>query len=70
MKSDPVHSNGADGLLPQPHDSNGCEPPADRNGAMKRPQDSLAADRPAKKCRTDPEPLGPAEVDSSRAKED
>ncbi|XP_036453000.1 mesoderm induction early response protein 1b isoform X1 [Colossoma macropomum] len=70
VKNDPVHSNGADGLPSQPHDSNGCEPPADRNGATKRPPDSQAADRPAKKCRTDSDPLAPVEIDSSRVKED
>uniref|UniRef100_A0A3B4EFW6 Mesoderm induction early response protein 1 n=1 Tax=Pygocentrus nattereri TaxID=42514 RepID=A0A3B4EFW6_PYGNA len=70
VKNDPVHSNGADSLPLQPHDSNGCELPADRNGATKRPPDSQAADRPAKKCRTDSDPLTPVEMDSSRVKED
>uniref|UniRef100_A0A4W4E0Y5 Mesoderm induction early response protein 1 n=2 Tax=Electrophorus electricus TaxID=8005 RepID=A0A4W4E0Y5_ELEEL len=74
VKSDSLQSGRAERLLPEPHDSNGCEPIAvgsgDRNGAVKRPQDSQAMDRQSKKCRTDSDPLAQVNVDSPRVKED
>ncbi|XP_066537095.1 mesoderm induction early response protein 1b [Hoplias malabaricus] len=65
MKSEVLHSNGAEILTSEPHDSNGCELLADRDGAAKRPLESQP-----KKMRTDSDPLSPVELDSSREKED
>ncbi|XP_076828455.1 mesoderm induction early response protein 1b isoform X2 [Brachyhypopomus gauderio] len=69
-----VQSYRGEPLLPEPHDTNGCEPSAlgsaDTNGSVKRPQDSPAPERPAKKCRTDSDPPAQVNVDSPRVKED
>lgn len=60
-KRENLQSDGADPT----HDSNGCE----RNGSLKRQQDSHSAERPTKKCRTESDPPVHPEMDSSEVKE-
>ncbi|XP_040027417.1 mesoderm induction early response protein 1b isoform X4 [Gasterosteus aculeatus] len=58
--SDTSNGCGADG-----HEQNGSlEPPADRRDL------ATAHERPAKRCRTEAEPLGQSEVEASRTQED
>ncbi|XP_065133150.1 mesoderm induction early response protein 1b isoform X2 [Paramisgurnus dabryanus] len=74
MKSESLHSNGADSVPTDHPDSNGCKPTdtlkVDTNGSVKRQQDCQSPDRPTKKCRTESDSPVQVEMDLSRAKED
>ncbi|KAF7664691.1 hypothetical protein LDENG_00169110 [Lucifuga dentata] len=81
-KPESVQSNGpshpsaeAPPLIPD-NNSNGCSQPSapnhDRNGSLEPPLDhreTVAYDRPAKRCRTEVEPLAQNEVETSRTQE-
>ncbi|XP_029930856.1 mesoderm induction early response protein 1 isoform X2 [Myripristis murdjan] len=82
-KPEPTHSNGpSHPLLDAPpsasdSNSNGCSQPSapshDRNGSLEPHLDHrdapVAYDRPAKRCRTEAEPLAQSEVEPSRTQE-
>lgn len=77
VKSESLHSNGADSHRDTPtdhQDSNGCKLTdtlnTDTNGSMKCQQDCQSLDRPTKKCRTESDSPVLVETDPSRAKED
>ncbi|XP_008431451.1 mesoderm induction early response protein 1b isoform X3 [Poecilia reticulata] len=86
VKVESVQSNGpshpeAEPLLSVPdNNSNGCDqvsaPNHDRNGSLELLLDhkpaaaAVAQDRPAKRCRTEAEPLSQSEADPSRTHED
>ncbi|KAM4728321.1 mesoderm induction early response protein 1b isoform 2-T2 [Anableps anableps] len=86
VKPEGVQSNGpshpeAEPLLAVPdNNSNGCSqvsaPNHDRNGSLellldhKTTTPAVAQDRPAKRCRTEAEPLSQSEADPSRTHED
>lgn len=61
LKRENLQSDGTDPT----RDSNGCE----RNGSLKRHQDSHSEERPSKKCRTESDAPVHAEMDSSELKE-
>lgn len=84
VKVEAVQSNGPSHLFveaPPPvsdSNSNGCSQPTapshDRNGSLEpvldhRDTPAVALDRPAKRCRTEAEPLGHSEVEPSRTQE-
>ncbi|XP_071773754.1 mesoderm induction early response protein 1b isoform X1 [Centroberyx gerrardi] len=82
VKPESVQSNGPshpllDAPPPASDDSNGCTQPSapshDRNGSLEPHLDHrdapVAYDRPAKRCRTEAEPLGQSEVEPSRTQE-
>ncbi|KAG8013976.1 Mesoderm induction early response protein 1 [Nibea albiflora] len=83
VKPDSVQSNGPSHPVveaPPPipdSNSNGCSQPSapshDRNGSLEPPLDhrdtATAHERPAKRCRTEAEPLGQSEVEPSRTQE-
>ncbi|GAA6222521.1 mesoderm induction early response protein 1 isoform X1 [Lates japonicus] len=83
VKSEPAQSNGpshppVESPPISDSNSNGCSQPAapshDRNGSLESPLDhretvAVAHDRPAKRCRTEAEPLGQSEVEPSRTQE-
>ncbi|XP_042353727.1 mesoderm induction early response protein 1b isoform X2 [Plectropomus leopardus] len=83
VKPEPVQSNGPSHPLveaPPPisdSNSNGCNQPTapshDQNGSLEPPLDhrdtATAHERPAKRCRTEAEPLGQSEVEPSRTQE-
>ncbi|XP_018532798.1 mesoderm induction early response protein 1b isoform X2 [Lates calcarifer] len=83
VKSEPAQSNGpshppVESPPISDNNSNGCSQPAapshDRNGSLEPPLDhretvAVAHDRPAKRCRTEAEPLGQTEVEPSRTQE-
>ncbi|XP_051254107.1 mesoderm induction early response protein 1b isoform X4 [Dicentrarchus labrax] len=83
VKPESVQSNGPSHPVveaPVPisdNNSNGCSEPSapshDRNGSLESPLDhrdtATAHERPAKRCRTEAEPLGQSEVEPSRAQE-
>ncbi|XP_038574428.1 mesoderm induction early response protein 1b isoform X5 [Micropterus salmoides] len=83
VKSESVQSNGPSHPLveaPPPisdHNSNGCSQPGapshDQNGSLEPPLDhrdtAISHERPAKRCRTEAEPLGQSEVEPSRTQE-
>ncbi|XP_030015463.1 LOW QUALITY PROTEIN: mesoderm induction early response protein 1b [Sphaeramia orbicularis] len=83
VKPEPLQSNGPAHLVaeaPPPisdNNSNGCSQPGapihDRNGSLEPPLDhrdpAMALDRPAKRCRTEAEPLAANEVEPSRTQE-
>ncbi|KAL6104221.1 mier1 [Pungitius sinensis] len=85
VKPEPLQSNGPahpplEAPPPVSDNSNGCsQPGADghqQNGSLEPPPDrrdlatSAAHERPAKRCRTEAEPLGQSEVEPSRTQED
>ncbi|XP_045907839.1 mesoderm induction early response protein 1b isoform X3 [Micropterus dolomieu] len=83
VKPESVQSNGPSHPLveaPPPisdHNSNGCSQPGapshDQNGSLEPPLDhrdtAISHERPAKRCRTEAEPLGQSEVEPSRTQE-
>ncbi|XP_070701499.1 mesoderm induction early response protein 1b isoform X2 [Pempheris klunzingeri] len=85
VKPESVQSNGPSHPVveapPIPdNNSNGCSQPSapsapshDRNGSLEPPLDhrdtATAHERPAKRCRTEAEPLGQSEVEPSRTQE-
>ncbi|XP_006786945.1 mesoderm induction early response protein 1b isoform X1 [Neolamprologus brichardi] len=80
VKSEGVQSNGPSHLLEAPppasdNNSNGCSQPTaptlDRNGSLEPLLDhrDTAPDRPAKRCRTEAEPVCQSEVEPSRTQE-
>lgn len=83
VKPESVQSNGPSHPVveaPPPipdSNSNGCSQPSapshDRNGSLEPPLDhrdtATAHERPAKRCRTEAEPLGQSEVEPSRTQE-
>ncbi|KAF7223174.1 mesoderm induction early response protein 1-like [Nothobranchius furzeri] len=78
VKPERVQSNGSSHPAEAPpslpdNNSNGCS--HDRNGSLEPPLDhtntpAAAPDRPAKRCRTEAEPLEQSEADPSRTHED
>ncbi|XP_037312994.1 mesoderm induction early response protein 1 isoform X6 [Pungitius pungitius] len=85
IKPEPLQSNGPahpppEAPAPVSDNSNGCsQPGADghqQNGSLEPPADRrdlatpAAHERPAKRCRTEAEPLGQSEVEPSRTQED
>ncbi|XP_053294990.1 mesoderm induction early response protein 1b isoform X1 [Pleuronectes platessa] len=81
VKPESTQSNGpsiptVDSPPVSDNNSNGCSQPSapnhDRNGSLEPPldhRDAVALDRPAKRCRTEAEPLGQSEVEPSRTQE-
>ncbi|XP_040000100.1 mesoderm induction early response protein 1b isoform X3 [Xiphias gladius] len=83
VKPESAQSNGPSHPLVESspisdNNSNGCSQPTapshDRNGSLEPPLDhrhtaAVAHDRPAKRCRTEAEPLGQSEVEPSRTQE-
>lgn len=84
VKPEPVQSNGpthpaaeAPAPIPDNSNSNGCSQPSapshDRNGSLEPLLDhrdtATAHERPAKRCRTEAEPLDQSEVEPSRTQE-
>ncbi|XP_063742579.1 mesoderm induction early response protein 1b isoform X3 [Eleginops maclovinus] len=84
VKPEPAQTNGpshpaAEAPPPPVSDSNsnGCSQPSapshDQNGSLEPPLDhrepAAAQERPAKRCRTEAEPLGQSEVEPSRTQE-
>ncbi|XP_040911049.1 mesoderm induction early response protein 1b isoform X2 [Toxotes jaculatrix] len=83
VKAESAQSNGpshpqVESSPTSDNNSNGCSQPTapshDRNGSLEPPPDhrhtaAVALDRPAKRCRTEAEPLGQSEVEPSRTPE-